>query len=42
MFHEDLQAHVVGEDRLSSAGTRRRALHARRHMRRRRIGKNRA
>ena len=37
MFHEDLQAHIVGEDRLSSARARSRAVHARRHVRRRRV-----
>ena len=37
MFHEDLQAHIVGEDRLSRARACSRAVHARRHMRCRRI-----
>lgn len=37
MLHENLQAHVVREDRLPRARARGRAVHARGHVRRRRV-----
>lgn len=37
MLHKHLQAHVVGENRLSRTRTLRRTIHRRRHVRRRRI-----
>lgn len=37
MLHEDLQANIIGKDRLTSARGWCGAIHGRRHVRRRRI-----
>ena len=37
MLHKHLQADIVGEDSLAVAGASRLAVHARRHVRRRRV-----